>query len=56
MDKKILLIILIIIGIFYINQYTGPCLAHCYKKYDLIFIMLVFILGFLIGNYKNKKE
>jgi hypothetical protein len=29
-------------------NYQGPCLAHCYYKYNLLFLFIGIVLGFVI--------
>jgi hypothetical protein len=38
---------------YFTTQYNinGPCLAHCYKKYNVIQIFGFIIFGYLIGKY-----
>ena len=45
-----LIVIIIIISYFinYYQNYQGPCLSHCYKKYNIIILIGVFLLGYYL--------
>ena len=45
------ILIIIIYKIINYNNYNGPCLDHCYKKYNNLYIIGILVLGYVIGKY-----
>ena len=49
-------IIGMIIIIFYVlknvKYIQGPCLHHCYKKYNILLLICIFLIGYYVCKYK----
>jgi hypothetical protein len=51
----ICLMMIIAIGFILIsnmNQINGPCLEHCYKKYNIFIIVFAFLFGYFMNGKK----
>ena len=51
-NNNYFIIILIIIYILYNYlqnmEFNGPCLQHCYKKYNIFLLIGIFLIGYYV--------